>query len=79
MGVIIISFFIKAADADPPAAVAVPSQTFHIAGFHSDNRRTDLSHHIVPKVLPAVTEGTGRAKVVIVRVRKPFFFRLECF
>ena len=41
MGIVIVAFFVKAADADTPAAVLVPAEGFHIAGFHGDDRRTD--------------------------------------
>jgi hypothetical protein len=42
MRIVIIAFFIKTPDADPPAAVLVPAQRFHIAGFDGDDRRTKV-------------------------------------
>ena len=41
VGVIVVAFTVKASDADPPAAVLVPAEGFHIAGFHGDDRRAD--------------------------------------
>ncbi len=37
VGVIIVPFAVKAADADAPAAVLVPAQGFHIAGLDGDD------------------------------------------
>ncbi len=42
MGIIVIPFPVKAADADPPSAIPVPSQRFYIAGFDGYDRRTDM-------------------------------------
>ncbi len=39
--VVIVSFFVKTADADAPSPVLVPSKRFYIAGFGSDDRRAD--------------------------------------
>lgn len=41
MCIVIVAFFVKTADADTPAAVLVPSQRLHVAGFHGDDRRAD--------------------------------------
>ena len=42
MSIIVIPLLIKASDADPPAAVLVPAQRFHIAGFDGDDRCTKV-------------------------------------
>ena len=70
MCIVIISLFIKAADADAPAAVAVPTQAFHIAGFHGNDRRANLPHHVMAEMLAAVAERAGRAKIVVIVIRE---------
>lgn len=41
MGIVIIALAVKTADANTPASVLIPAQGFHIAGFDSDDGRTD--------------------------------------
>ena len=48
--VIIVTFAVKAPDADAPPAILVPAKGFHIAGFYRNNRCANLSHHIMPKM-----------------------------
>ena len=79
VGIVIIPLPVKAADTDSPAAIPVPSQRFYVARFYSNDRRTNLSHHIVAKVLPAVTKRAGRAKIVIICIWKSFCNRGKCF
>ena len=68
MGVVIIPFFIEAADADAPAAVLVPAQGLHGAGFHGDDGSSHLAHHVVAQMAALVAVGAGNAEVVIVAV-----------
>ena len=57
MGIIIISFFIKASDSQTPASVLVPADGLHIAGFDRHNRSPCLSHHVMAQMLSAVSIG----------------------
>ena len=43
MCIIIITSAVKTADAEPPAAVLIPADCFHIAGFHGDDRRAGIN------------------------------------
>ena len=47
MGIIVVPFFVKAADAEPPSAVLIPADGFHIAGFDGDDGRARLPHHVM--------------------------------
>ena len=41
MCIIVVSFPVKAADADAPAAVLVPTDRFYVAGFYGDDWGSD--------------------------------------
>ena len=41
VSVIVVAFAVKASDTDPPAAVLVPAEGLHVAGFHGDDGRAD--------------------------------------
>ncbi len=70
VGVIVVAFTVKASDADPPAAVLVPAESLHVAGFHTYDGCADLPHHVMPKVGTLIAIASGGAKVVIVAVFK---------
>lgn len=60
MGIIIVSAAIEAADTDPPAAVLIPSQRFHDAGFDTYDRRTDLyAKQYIKIAAPLPNAGTA--------------------
>ena len=77
MGVIVIPLFIEAPDPDPPSAVLVPSQRFHIPGLHRDHRCSHLTHHVVAQMFSLKPVGTGRAEIIEITVRKIFGDRRE--
>ena len=70
VGVIIISFLIKASDADPPAAVFIPSEGLHVAGFHGDDRRADLAHHVMSQMRSGVSIASGSSEIIGIAVRE---------
>lgn len=41
MCIIVVSFPVKAADADAPSAVLVPADRFYVAGFYGDDWGSD--------------------------------------
>lgn len=43
VSVIIVAFFVEAADAKPPSAILIPTDRFHIAGFDGYYRAANLS------------------------------------
>ena len=79
MGVIVITFFVKAANADTPAPVLVPADGFYIAGFYGGNRCADLSHHIVSKVRAVVAVGSGNTEIVVICIRESLCNRRKSF
>ena len=72
MCIIVVSFPVKAADADAPAAVLVPAERLDAPGFHSNHRRSRLPHHIMPEMPSPVTVAAGDTEIVIVAVGKVF-------
>ena len=46
VGIIIVSAAVEAADADAPAAVLVPAERLHDAGFDGDNRRANRNEKL---------------------------------
>ena len=43
MGIVLIPFFVKAADTKPPASVLVPANGFYNSGFDGNNRGSGLA------------------------------------
>ena len=72
VGIVIVPFAVKAADADAPASVPVPADCLHIAGLHGDNRCTHLSYHVVPQMLSFIAVASSRSEIVIMAVFKAF-------
>ena len=72
MGVIVVAFVVKAAYSQPPSAILVPAQGFHIAGFHGNHRSPHLAHHVVAQVLTLEAIAAGHAEVVKIAVGKSF-------
>ena len=70
MGIVIIPLFVKAADAKAPAAVLIPANGFHIAGFDSNYRCSDLPHQVMTKMLAFEAIAAGDSEVVKIMVRK---------
>ena len=77
MGVIIVAFFIKAADSDPPAAVLIPAQRLDRAALHRDDRGADRAHHVVAQVLALKSIGPAVAEIVALAVGVAFGDRGE--
>lgn len=68
VGVVVIALAVKAADAQPPAAVLVPADGFHVAGLHGDDGGSHLAHHVVAQVLAFEAVASGDAEIVKVAV-----------
>ena len=61
-----------AADAHPPAAVAVPAQRFHHAALHGDNGRALAAQKIVTQVLALEAKRAAGSKIVVMGIVKAF-------
>ena len=72
MRIIIGAFPIKAADAQPPAAILIPAVGLYDPTLHSDNRRADRAEQVIAEMPPAVAVGAGIAEIVIMAVAKAF-------
>ena len=70
MRIIIGAFPIKAADAQPPAAILIPAVGLYDPTLHSDNRRADRAEQVIAEMPPAVAVGAGIAEIVIMAVAK---------
>jgi len=72
VGVIVVAQSVKAADANAPSAVLVPSHDFHDSGFDGNDRRARQADEIVAEMAAAVAVGPPGAEVVVVGIVKPF-------
>ena len=72
MRIVIIAFFVKTADAEPPAAVLVPADGFHLTGFYGNDWGTHLSHHIMSQMLPFIAVAAGNSEIIVILVGKVF-------
>ena len=66
--IVIVPLAVEAADPDAPAAVLVPADRLDIAGFYSDDRRSDGAHHIMSEMMPAIAVAAGGTEIVEVAV-----------
>ena len=72
MRIVIIPLTVKTADADTPAAILVPTEGLHNAGFDTDDRRTDLSHHVMSQMRSGISVTSGGSEIIIMAVIKSF-------
>ena len=70
MCIVIVAFFVKAADPKPPASVLVPADSLHIAGFHGNDGGSYLAHHIMSEMLALEAIAAGNTKIVIILIGK---------
>ena len=70
MGVVIVTFLIQAADPNPPAAIGVPANGFHIAGLYGDNGGSYLPHHVMAQVLALKAIASCCPEIIIIIVGK---------
>ena len=68
MGVVIIAKTVITPDADAPAAVLIPADSFHDAAFDSDNGGAGAYHQVVAEVLAVVSIRTSGTEIVIMCV-----------
>ena len=72
VGIVVIPRSVKAFNPDPPAAVLIPAEGCDPTGFHADDGRAHLSHHVMPQMAAAVSIASCHPEVVKIRIGESF-------
>jgi len=70
MGIVIITFFVKASDSQSPSSVLIPADRLDLPGFHTDNGSSHLPHKIMSQMAALKAIAAGCSEIIIIFIRK---------